>query len=914
MAVPLDTLVTARPAISAVFLKKDDELPETIGQHLFIHHALHAICQDAELESPDEQIRGMAMGIWDGLSDRNKIFWAERAATARLVRDREDFLLTDGSTDLANDHQLRTRTAVTEYKRSLTSDAISIADTASIADTELTEEDIDDLEATELDNHSVDQGSTEKPAQISRSAETAVDGSSNVAPAADALQGHSGRVSQSNGTGSDRELRELQRSDADDATLSMETPASSIASLPPGEAESRGRDLAEVLDKKGVATEYYQGVDDGVLEHNGPEICTGAAADIEPGCVDGAAVISIDSSLISKIASVASSVPAWIAQSLDWAEDSQEQADREAAAQPQTTIQEVAREAFATEASSPWPDPVEPPEEPSRVLWIGSLQKKTTVQSLRTTFAEFGRIEFAKVIPYKACGFVNYADVESAIAAKRAMNGQRILNAHDPLLIRFAEDRSRGDPATTKQRDVSSASKQDSSSNMGAADSNDSQPQREHPPVVSGNPVNPTTIRNSANCADDRSVGTATSIEIQSTSNPPSFSTAQLEEAKRFALQATRVGKPPKGKPVTLPVAVQKQARKASGVGTLSKGRNFSGASGASTPTPRALHEDYTPAGTPFAEKVPLAKWEEPVKVRDFGVPTSTEPEPEDEGGKGKNFFLFHALPIVCEDLEIDEPDDYAQSIASAMWLELPAEVKKNWIEDSRSLRGYSVRKPGLVPGQKRFQDSHFTKDYRSQILKALAVRNNGELKYLQPEFKKLMLTERRRRRQEREKGKRQLERFAHKEAEAEETKLIDSATTAQEETAAGDQKSDDANSPLDKAEAKQDPTQTKNVADPAAQDKKPPVEQESLVSEVGDPDPTPPSTTAENLSTAPLSASDPPPPYENDSSAAGSSSESTKSDWQVAGQRSKSSATDTAKRALTKMPWSKVAKAPARG
>ncbi|KAK4621738.1 hypothetical protein CLAFUW4_07430 [Fulvia fulva] len=858
MAVPLNTLVTDRPEISAVFIDKEDELPETFGQHLFTHHALHAICHDAGLLTPDEPIRGMAMGIWDGLSDRNKIFWTERAATAKLVRDREDFLLTDGSTSLARDHEERTRIAVVEYKRSLMSDNISIADTASIADTVLTEEDLDELDAVEPIVHRVDEETTRDSNDEARSAPTAADRMSATVPAPDVLKVPSDDGSDSSGAFSDRELRDLQNCDTSHELLDLETPATSTVSLPSAEVGSEEKNPAG--DARGDAVMVSEAIADSHPEPSKPDDAAEAAS--EPG-------------LISEVTSAASTVPAWIAQSLDWAEESQEQADRDAAAHPQGIAPHASSEAPAVRQSAPEPTDVDSAGNPSKVLWVGSLRNTTTVHLLKATFAKFGKVESAKVMPKKACGFVHFVNLESAVAAKRQMNGKRIINGRDPLLIRFAEDRSRKVPPVPKQRVVSM---------IKPGSNNESpQPEREQPPMPSGKSVKATTTEDAVDLSDNRSIKTTTSTDTRSTSNLHTFSTAQLEEAKRFASQATRGGKPPKGKPVTLSGAVENRPKKAASSAAIRKGHIANG------PVPKAPQEGSIPVNNPIAKTVPLAKWEEPVKVRDFGVPTSIEPQPKDEGGKGKDFFLFHALPIVCEDLEIDEPDDYAQSIASDMWTDLRPQVKKSWIEDSRSLRGYSVRKPGLLSAQKRFQDSHFTKDYRSQILKALAIRNNGELKYLQPEFKKLMLIEKRRRKQEREREKRQLQHAAEKQAEAEEQKRTDSQAEKVDEP--GEETRSEIPLPSEEKEVKQISEGPENGPESTLLDEKATLLQDQ------------PAASPHVASVA-----DPPPPYESDA-AAGSSSEATKDEWKVAGKKSKSSANDTAKRAMKKMPWNKVAK-----
>ncbi|KAI5480287.1 RNA binding protein Jsn1 [Pseudohyphozyma bogoriensis] len=59
-----------------------------------------------------------------------------------------------------------------------------------------------------------------------------------------------------------------------------------------------------------------------------------------------------------------------------------------------------------------------PPQLPTRSLWIGNLDPKTTPAELQSVFAPYGPIESLRLIPEKECGFVNFVSVADAIHAK----------------------------------------------------------------------------------------------------------------------------------------------------------------------------------------------------------------------------------------------------------------------------------------------------------------------------------------------------------------------------------------------------------------------------------------------------------------------------------------------------------------
>lgn len=66
---------------------------------------------------------------------------------------------------------------------------------------------------------------------------------------------------------------------------------------------------------------------------------------------------------------------------------------------------------------------------PSRALWIGSIPPETTPSQLLSIFSPFGAVESARVLTNKQCGFINFETMESAIAARTALNGREILGA-----------------------------------------------------------------------------------------------------------------------------------------------------------------------------------------------------------------------------------------------------------------------------------------------------------------------------------------------------------------------------------------------------------------------------------------------------------------------------------------------------
>ncbi|KAL8953580.1 MAG: hypothetical protein Q9222_000575 [Ikaeria aurantiellina] len=76
---------------------------------------------------------------------------------------------------------------------------------------------------------------------------------------------------------------------------------------------------------------------------------------------------------------------------------------------------------------------------PTRALWLGNIPASTTISSLQAIFQNFGKIESTRVLIHKNCGFVNFENIESAIAAKTQINGKEIFPGAGPVRIGYAK-------------------------------------------------------------------------------------------------------------------------------------------------------------------------------------------------------------------------------------------------------------------------------------------------------------------------------------------------------------------------------------------------------------------------------------------------------------------------------------------
>eukprot|EP01120_Amphizonella_sp_Union-15-10_P012438 TRINITY_DN5519_c0_g2_i1.p1 TRINITY_DN5519_c0_g2~~TRINITY_DN5519_c0_g2_i1.p1 ORF type:complete len:639 (+),score=147.82 TRINITY_DN5519_c0_g2_i1:61-1977(+) len=75
---------------------------------------------------------------------------------------------------------------------------------------------------------------------------------------------------------------------------------------------------------------------------------------------------------------------------------------------------------------------------PCRNLWLGNVDPSTTEDQIRSTFIQFGSIEKIRVLPGKNCAFVNFADLNAALEAKKRMQGH-VLNGRN-LKINFGKE------------------------------------------------------------------------------------------------------------------------------------------------------------------------------------------------------------------------------------------------------------------------------------------------------------------------------------------------------------------------------------------------------------------------------------------------------------------------------------------
>lgn len=76
---------------------------------------------------------------------------------------------------------------------------------------------------------------------------------------------------------------------------------------------------------------------------------------------------------------------------------------------------------------------------PTRALWIGSVPGSTSSADLLKVFTPYGPIESARVLANKQCGFCNFENLDDAVRARRALNGQEFLGAEvGPVKIGYA--------------------------------------------------------------------------------------------------------------------------------------------------------------------------------------------------------------------------------------------------------------------------------------------------------------------------------------------------------------------------------------------------------------------------------------------------------------------------------------------
>ncbi|KAJ3325561.1 hypothetical protein HDV06_003331 [Boothiomyces sp. JEL0866] len=64
--------------------------------------------------------------------------------------------------------------------------------------------------------------------------------------------------------------------------------------------------------------------------------------------------------------------------------------------------------------------------QPTKSLWVGNILPTTKPSDLEAIFAKYGKVESARVLTHKNCGFVNFYSLEEAMNAKNELNGQDI--------------------------------------------------------------------------------------------------------------------------------------------------------------------------------------------------------------------------------------------------------------------------------------------------------------------------------------------------------------------------------------------------------------------------------------------------------------------------------------------------------
>lgn len=111
---------------------------------------------------------------------------------------------------------------------------------------------------------------------------------------------------------------------------------------------------------------------------------------------------------------------------------------------------------------------------PTRALWLGNIPASTTVSSLQAIFQLYGKIESARVLIHKNCGFVNFESVSSAIAAKTQVNGKEIFPGAGPVRIGYAKAPS-ASTADTPGNDATLQSRSPDPFTNGHGDTRDSQ-------------------------------------------------------------------------------------------------------------------------------------------------------------------------------------------------------------------------------------------------------------------------------------------------------------------------------------------------------------------------------------------------------------------------------------------------------
>lgn len=91
---------------------------------------------------------------------------------------------------------------------------------------------------------------------------------------------------------------------------------------------------------------------------------------------------------------------------------------------------------------------------PTRALWLGNIPTSTTTTSLQAIFAVYGKIDSARVLVHKNCGFVNFENIESAVQAKSSLNGKEIFPGAGPVRIGYAKVQSASASDTPSNNEI----------------------------------------------------------------------------------------------------------------------------------------------------------------------------------------------------------------------------------------------------------------------------------------------------------------------------------------------------------------------------------------------------------------------------------------------------------------------------
>jgi len=81
-------------------------------------------------------------------------------------------------------------------------------------------------------------------------------------------------------------------------------------------------------------------------------------------------------------------------------------------------------------------------DDATRALWLGNIPPSTTTSSLKMIFEAYGKIESARVLTHKSCGFINFDTVDSALQAKADLDGKEIFPGAGPIRIGYAKVQS----------------------------------------------------------------------------------------------------------------------------------------------------------------------------------------------------------------------------------------------------------------------------------------------------------------------------------------------------------------------------------------------------------------------------------------------------------------------------------------